>query len=62
MEIRCKIGTHSSSILRVKGKRKLPERKDEIYGRTSDGKKWQRYLVNDYFTEDDGSRFYFLSL
>lgn len=71
MEIHCKIGTHSSTVLRVKNKRKLPEKGNRITAMPAklynslhpDARPyyWERYWVDDY-NEQDGHRFYFLSL
>ncbi len=70
MEINCKIGTHSSTVVRVKGKRKLPEKGERITGMTLEkynslgyARKfnWERYYVDDYW-EENGHRFYYLSL
>ena len=69
MNIRCKIGTKSSTILRVKGKRKLPEKGEWIkgmvffdYEQQRYNRKWKEYFVDDYFTDSYGERFYYLSL
>ena len=65
MEIHCKIGTHSSSILRLKRAVKTINKGDHITG-VSYGEfigsytKWQEYLVEDV-TEIGGQPFYYLS-
>ena len=71
MNIRCKIGTHSSNIVRVKGKKNLPKKGDKItgmplslyqsLGRDAIPYNWKTYFVSDYW-EEDGERFYYLSL
>ena len=67
MIINCKIGTKSSTVLRVKGKRTLPKIGERIKGiplieyKKHSYHKWNGYLVIDYW-EDERGRFYYLSL
>ena len=68
MIINCKIGTGSSNVLIVKGKRKLPEKGERIKGlpiseyRKNGYNRWKEYLVTDYWEDMYGFRFYCLSL